>query len=500
MSKQLDALTKSLVTFYADKLNASQQEEMIQALGVLADDQKYNKFKNFFPTEGVYRRELYKKHIDFFRAGAKYKQRGFIAANRVGKSEAGAFETTCHATGDYPDWWEGKRFHQPTLIWAGGDTAVTCRDILQKKLLGEIGDLGSGMIPKDLIVETKTKRNVADAIETIRVKHVTGGVSTIVLKSYEQGRSSWHGPEVDFIWIDEECPQDVYGEALIRTMTTKGCVILTFTPLSGLTDLVIDFLENSQETDTKYPKYITNVTWDDVPHLSVDEKEEMLAGTPPNLRDARSKGEPTHGAGRIYPLTTEEVVCDPIQIPKYWRKAFALDVGWNNTASVWGAWDESNDIIYIYSEYKQGEQQPIVHSQAIKSRGDWIKGCIDPASRGRAQADGEKLFEMYTNSENRGGCGLNLIPATNAVDAGIYEVWERLSTGRLKFFKTCTMLLREFNLYYRDDKGRIVKKNDHLLDALRYLMMTNKSIWTFQPSPLEKNKVIDMSQYMKACV
>ena len=497
---RLDELTKSLVSVYLKDLNQAQQDDIMSALQVLANDQKYNKFKNYFPDVGEFRRELYPKHIAFFNAGSKYKQRGFIAGNRTGKSEAGAYEVTCHATGEYPSWWQGKRFARPVMIWAGGDTATTCRDIIQHKLLGEIGDHGSGMIPKENIVDTKTRRNVADAIETIRVKHISGGVSTIVLKTYEQGRASWQGTEVDFIWIDEECPQDVYGEALIRTMTTKGSTILTFTPLSGLTDLVIDFLDNSQETESKHPKYVTNVTWDDVPHLSQEDKEELLASTPPNLRDARSKGEPTVGSGRIYPLSLDEITCEHIQIPKYWRKAYALDVGWNNTAALWGAWDETNDIIYIYSEYKQGEQQPIVHASAIKARGEWIKGVIDPAARGRSQVDGQKLYEMYTQPEKRGGCGLHLIPAANAVDAGIYEVWERLSTGRLKFFKTCTMLNKEFNLYHRDDKGRVVKKNDHLLDALRYLVLSNKGIWSFQPSPVG-NRTLDIGQNnMKACI
>lgn len=466
----------------------------MQALEVLANDKKYNKFQNFFPKEGEYRAELYPKHMKFFQAGASYRERAFIAGNRVGKTEAGAYEVTCHATGLYPDDWEGKKFNRPTMIWVGGDTATTCRDIIQNKLLGDIGDFGSGMLPKDTIFETKTRRNVPDAIETIRVKHISGGVSTIVIKTYEQGRATWQGTEVDFIWIDEECPSDVYGEALIRTMTTNGSVILTFTPLSGLTDLVINFLENSQDTDVKYPKHVTNVTWDDVPHLKQKDKEELLAATPPNLRDARSKGEPTVGAGRIYPLTLEEICVDDFQIPKYWRKAYAMDVGWNNTAAIWGAWDEQNDIMYMYSEHKQGEAQPVIHASAIKARGEWMKGVIDPASRGRSQKDGEQLYKLYRDE------GLKIIPAMNAVDAGIYEVWQRLSTGRLKFFKSCTMLQKEFNLYHRDDKGKIVKKNDHILDCLRYLCLSDKNIWGFQPAHGEIKKVISIDQYMRACV
>jgi len=447
-----------------------------------------------FPDEGPFRRELYQKHIKFFAAGAKYRERGFIAGNRIGKSEAGAYETVCHATGLYPDWWTGKRFSGPTLIWVGGDTATTCRDIIQQKLLGDIGDFGSGMIPKDLIVETKTRRNVPDAIETIRVRHTTGGVTTIVMKTYEQGRASWQGTAVDFVWIDEECDQSVYGEALIRLMTTGGSAILTFTPLSGLTELVTNFLENSQETDAKHPKHITTVSWDDVPHISEEMKEEMLAATPPQLRDARSKGEPTVGSGRIYPVDMERVTVADFKIPKHWMKAYGMDVGWNNTACVFGAWDRDNDVIYVYSEHKQGEVEPIMHAQAIKARGEWLRGVIDPASRGRSQIDGQNLFTLYKKE------GLNIYPADNAVEAGIYEIWQRLSTGRLKIFESCGGVTKEFKLYCRDTKGKIVKKNDHLLDSLRYLCMSmNTTVWQYPGDPNKRDKVVDIKSYMVAC-
>ena len=491
----LDSLTKSLVEVYASQLNEQEQKELIEALEIVANEEKYNKFKNMFPDTGPYRRELYPKHLKFFAAGSSYRERGFIAGNRVGKSEAGAYEMTCHLTGLYPDWWEGKRFVRPILAWAGGDTAATCRDIIQNKLLGSIGDFGSGMIPKDLIVETKTRRNVPDAIETIRVRHVSGGVSTVVLKTYDQGREAWQGAEIDFCWVDEECGQSVYGEALIRLMTTKGSMILTFTPLSGLTELVSNLLDNSQETDVKYPKHITTVSWDDVPHISQEMKDEMLAATPPQLRDARSKGEPTVGSGRIYPVDIRTVVVDDFKVPKHWMRAYGMDVGWNSTGVVFGAWDRENDVVYIHSEHKQGEAEPIIHAQAIKARGEWLRGVIDPAARGRSQIDGQSLYVMYKKE------GLNIYPADNAVEAGIYEVWQRLSTGRLKIFSSCTSLLKELNLYHRNEKGAIVKKNDHLIDCTRYLLMSmNSTIWQYPQDVRKKDKVVDFSQYLRACI
>ena len=66
--------------------------------------------------------------------------------------------------------------------------------------------------------------------------------------------------------------------------------------------------------------------------------------------------------------------------------------------------------------------------------------------------------------------GLDLERAINAVEAGIHKVWLRMSTGRLKVFKSCQNWLSEFRIYRRDEKGHIVKENDHLMDSTRYLV------------------------------
>lgn len=495
----LDNLTKNLASVYLEKLSQQDQDTLIQCLEVLANEQKYNKFATYFPDEGQYKRELYPKHIEYFNAGKSYRERAFIAANRVGKSEAGSYEVTCHATGNYPEWWDGLRFNKPTLIWVGGDTGTTIRDIVQKKLLGEFGDLGSGMIPREAIVDKTPKRGIPDAIESVQIRHSSGGITTIVFKSYEQGRVTWQGTEVDYIWMDEEPPVEVYNEALIRLMTTGGSISLTYTPLQGLTELVENFLNNDQNSSAKFPKHVTKVAWRDVPHMTEEMKEQMLAATPPQMRLARSEGEPTVGSGLIYPISAENYTISDFQIPRHWMKLYGFDVGWNNTACCWGAWDKDNDVIYVFSEYKrggeEGEDMPLVHASAIKSRGEWINGEIDPASRGRSQADGERLFMTYKKH------GLKIHPADNAVESGIYAVWERLNSGRLKIFKSATMLLSEIRTYHRDEKGKIVKRNDHILDALRYMCMAPASRWSYPSSNREeKQKVVDISQYMRACI
>lgn len=212
-------------------------------------------------------------------------------------------------------------------------------------------------------------------------------------------------------------------------------------------------------------KYLVSCGWDDVPHLDDRAKKELLESTPPHLRDARSKGIPSLGAGAIYPIGESEILVEPIDIPRHWPRAYCMDVGWNKTAAIWGAKDRQSNIIYLYSEHYQGASEPSVHAQAIRQRGEWIRGGIDPAARGRSQKDGISLFDTYRD------LGLNLSLANNAVEAGIYEVWQRLSGGGLKIFNTLSNTRAEYRLYRRDENGKIVKEFDHLMDCMRYLVM-----------------------------
>jgi phage terminase large subunit-like protein len=154
----------------------------------------------------------------------------------------GAYETSLHLTGQYPYWWEGRRFNGPISAWAAGKDSKTVREIIQLKLFGPVGDIGTGMIPGDSIIATTPKPGVPEALETCTIKHASGGKSRLVMKSYDQGRDSFVGTEQHVCWLDEECSEDIYVECLTRTMTTDGIILLTFTPLLGMTKLTKDFL------------------------------------------------------------------------------------------------------------------------------------------------------------------------------------------------------------------------------------------------------------------
>ncbi|MEO1169932.1 MAG: hypothetical protein AAFW97_14600 [Pseudomonadota bacterium] len=218
-----------------------------------------------------------------------------------------------------------------------------------------------------------------------------------------------------------------------------------------------------QVTDSKWVEY---AGWDDVPHITEEEKTKQLAATPPHLRKARSLGIPSLGSGAIYPIDPEEFIVDPFPVPEFWYRGYGLDVGWNKTAAIFGALDRDSDVLYLISEHYRGMAEPEVHARAINARGSWQPGFIDPAAAGAGQIDGKRLKDLYI------GLGLNLTNAENAVEAGLLEVYSRMSSGRLKVFRNLTDWQREHRLYRRDEKGKIVKKNDHLMDATRYLCMS----------------------------
>jgi len=166
---------------------------------------------------------------------------------------------------------------------------------------------------------------------------------------------------------------------------------------------------------------------------------------------------------------------------------FSLDIGWNRTAALWGARDNETGVIYLYSEHYAGQQEPILHAQAIKSRGAWIPGVIDPAARGRSQVDGQRMIEIYRQ------CGLNLQEAENAVEAGIYAVWQLMTSGKMKVFRSLGNFLSEFRLYRRDEDGRVVKDRDHLMDAMRYLVMSGRDRMRAKPAAPKPEYVYNFS-------
>lgn len=423
--------------------------------------------------------EPYDWQKDFFAGGAHYLQRMLMAANRVGKTFCAAFEVTCHATGIYPDWWEGFRVLNPKpYIWVSSLTNETSRDIVQKELLGEPGDFGTGTIPADRIVDVKYRQaGLPDVVDTVIVRNESGKNCIIKTKVAEQGWKKYQGQAPDFIWQDEEPDHfKVITECFTRLMTTRGRYIITFTPLTGETEVVRHFKEESHRNKRK----IYTATWDDAPHLSEQDKIDYLATYPEHERDARSKGIPMMGEGALFPIADKDIVCEPFKIPDHYFRICGVDYGINHPAAgAWLAVDGDTGNVYLYDEYKKDKELPPYHANAIKQRDPWgfipVVGPHDGMNE--EKGSGQKVAEQYALN------GVNMLPFTarydddiggrQAVEPVVQEMLTMMRNGSFKVFSTCTEFMSEKRGLHRKD-NKIVALNDDLFKAVTYAMMTRR--------------------------
>ena len=300
----------------------------------------------------------YEKQIAFHLAGLLFAERLFSAGNQLGKTWAGAYEMAMHLTGRYPDWWQGRRFAYPIRAMAGSESAELTTKGVQRLLIGppEIEtEWGTGAIPKATFIRTSKKSGVPNALDSASIKHISGGVSVLKFNSYDQGRTKWQADTVDVVWFDEEPDIDLYMEGITRTNATRGIVFVTFTPLKGMSATVDRFYP--------VPKYacchVTTMTIHDVGHYTQEEKDAIIAKYPAHERDARTKGIPMLGSGRIFALPDEAILVEPFALPDLWPRIRGTDFGWDHpSAHVWLAWDRDNDIVYVVACLRMVESTP----------------------------------------------------------------------------------------------------------------------------------------------
>ncbi|NDD83404.1 DNA packaging protein [bacterium] len=411
--------------------------------------------------------EPYDKQRQFHALGAVKRERCLSAGNQLGKTLAGAAECAFHLTGVYPAWWQGRRWNRPVMGWCGGVTSESTRDGPQTKLIGTMGEKGSGVLPESSIVEVvKATHGIRDAADFIRVRHVSGGESILNFKNYAQGREKWQAASVDFVWEDEEPPAEIHSEALSRTNATGGMVFLTFTPLKGMTQLVYDFWKNPTPD-----RALVTMGLVDAKHISPERREQIIASYRPHEREARTNGVPSVGSGLVYPVDIAKLLVEPCEIKDFWFRWYAMDFGWHNTAALFFAHDRDNDTLYVNAEYKQGEKTLESHAVSLHGLGaKWMRGVCDPAGNQKNQQDGETFINRARKA------GLQIQPADNSVESGIDAVLSRMYSGKLKVFNTCQQWQQEFHLYARDERGMIKKENDHLMDCMRYGVVSGHSV------------------------
>lgn len=450
-------------------------DEVLRLATALKAKRETNRLAHYRPYE-------YQKRFHSLRdaAGELARVRVLQAANQLGKTLSAAHEVAMHATGIYPAWWEGHRFAKPVDILVGSNTNETGRDICQKELFGEPDDpsrLGTGAVPKDCIGEVVRKPGVPNAYSTALVKHVAGGWSKVSFRAYEQGPQKHMGLRIDFGWMDEEPPHDIWAQYVRATLATNGVLAMTFTPENGVTKVVHHFMNDIQPGEA-----MMTAAWEDAEHFKDPKvREAKLALISPHERELRSKGIPVMGSGLVFPVRESDVVIDPVEIPRHWARLCGIDFGYDHPfAAAWIAYDRDADVIYVYDVYRESKQTPPMHAAAIKARGEWIpvawphdglqhdKGSGVPLADQYRDLGVNMLREKFSNApaigreEGTGGQG---------VEVGLIEMLTRFETGRLKVFSTCTAFTEEMRMYHRKD-GKLVKLFDDTISAARYAVMS----------------------------
>ena len=455
-------------------LTKQQKIEAVMLLEEKAERLKQNKALRWYNS-------FYEWQSDFTASTKEHHESCLCAGNRTGKTRTGLTSDAFHLLGDYPEDWPGHKFDFAPMCWGLGFSMEKTRDLLQNPLFGDYSPANGftgGLVPKERIHSWESATGTPNAMRTVRVKHKNNGLATIQFWSYSQGQHAIMGDNIDWFHIDEE-PRDqaIRPQVLTRSVHGDrgrgGRGIYTFTPENGRTQLVIKFMDEPSKA-----QFFMKKGWDECPHITEETAQRLLDGYPEHQRDMRMKGEPMLGHGRIYDLSDDFVLCEPFDIPNHYNIISGMDFGWDHPqAFIQIATDMDNDIDYITHSWKASK---VSANDAWGATKGWVKQYPvawphDGLMHEKGRDDAVQQKQHYSNA----GFKMLADHATwvdggNSVENGIYDILHRARTGKLKIFKGQSDLMNEWRQYHRNDKGRIVKIMDDMLDAIRYAYMMKR--------------------------
>ena len=449
------------------------------------------------------------KQLEFHNMGSYLRERMIFGANRSGKTLAGAQEAAFHTTGRYPEWWQGRTVPRENVGWVAGVSQELTRDVCQRYLCGDPSglpeSLGTGLIPKECIVDFRMGRGLANVIDTLVVRHIGGGNSTIKFKSYDQGRLRFQSAACNWAWADEECPYLIYKELLTRTNDggqrpgELGFIYMTFTPLMGLTRTVKRFYPTVDDPDTMG---MVILALEDTTHFSPEQVAAIEKSYDEHERRSRTLGLPHLGSGLVYDIAPDVYFVKAFPIPKDFFQIIALDPGsgghpYGYAKCAVDRNDPSFPVFYVMDCRRTTNERESVSMQIIREMGGASPDEIPvtwPHDLGRTDRDsGKQLASKYRDPPNN--LNMMALHATHpaggyGLEAGIREIREAKVTGGFRVFDTCS-LYREEVLSYHRVEGIINPENDHVLDAVR-------KGWMMQRHAEQPRNTLSMSHILGA--
>ncbi len=398
------------------------------------------------------------------------RNRWVFGGNRSGKTECGAVEAVWLSRGIHPF----RKNKANVEGWVVSVSREVQRDVAQRKILQY---LNPDWISDIVMVSGKSSNPEGGVIDYISVKNVFNGISRITFKSCEMGREKFQGASLDFVWFDEEPPEDIYDECLMRVLDKKGDVFGTMTPLKGMTFVYDRIYLNSGNSDEIWHIFME---WGDNPYLDKGEVDKLTAAMSKDMLDRRRYGRFTEGEGPVYPEFDQSInVIKPFDVPKQWQDRLSIDPGLNNPlACLWFAVDGDGNIFVVAEHFESGRDVNY-HAERIKeisAKLDWhtdsfgrIEALIDSAANQKTLSALKSVTELFCEK------GINVIPKVNKdLYSGINRVKEYLSGAfgkRLYIFNNCVNLIRELKSYRWGSGDTPKKLDDHCLDAMRYYIM-----------------------------
>ncbi len=410
--------------------------------------------------------KVHKKQLEFHRS--LKRNRWVFGGNRTGKTECGAVEAVWMARGIHPY----RENRENVTGWVVSLSYEVQRDVAQQKLLKYLPPAWI-----DDIVMVKGSKDSAEMgiIDFLTVKNVFGGTSKICFKSCDQGREKFQGASLDFVWFDEEPPEDIYEECRMRVLDKKGDVFGTMTPLKGLTWVYDRIYLNDRQDDEVF--YIT-MEWADNPYLDAEEVKRLSATLSADSLDSRRYGLFQAASGLVYPEFSEEIhVIDPFPIPFDWQDRASIDPGLKNPLSCHFYAVDYDGNVYVVAEHYEKEKDIDWHARRILETADsigWhrdfsgrVEALIDSAASQRTLAATKSVAELFYEKGIAVDTNVN-----KELFSGIMRVRDRFQARppSIFIFRNCVNLIREIKGYRWGAGDAPVKKDDHALDELRYYL------------------------------
>ena len=441
--------------------------------------------------------KIHKKQVLFHKC--KKRNRWVFGGNRSGKTECGAVECVFLACGIHP-----YRKNKLTEGWVVSLSRQVQRDVAQKKILDY---LPSSKIEKIVMVSGGQDSAENGIIDFILVRSECGGLSRIGFKSCDQGREKFQGTSLDYVWFDEEPPQDIYVECKMRILDRRGDIFGTMTPLKGLSWVYNTiYLNENQDKEV----WCETMEWADNPFLSKKEIKSMTQTLPADEIESRRYGRFMQNGGMVYSEFDENVhVIQPFDIPKEWQDNISIDPGLHNPLSAHFYAVDFDGNVYVVAEHFQAQQTVEYHSKKIKELADkldwkrdrygYLHALIDSAASQKTLSSEKNVVELFYEN------GIITDTRVNKdLFSGISVVKSYLKSvdgaSRLFIFKNCVNLIRELKSYWWSDGDNPIKKDDHALDELRYYLMTkpiNKQVVKKTEIQKDKEKLIKRLKYKK---